>query len=129
MKAFEGFLIDANLPQKFSFWNTPDCIHVAEINRHWSDNEIWDYARENNLVIVTKDADFSNRILYTKPPPKVIHFLTGNLKLNELYETTGQKLNRQQTVINLSGYMPIKPCKSSTENLFSHKLITCSPNG
>lgn len=37
------------------------------------------------MIIVTKDSDFSNKILYKSPPPKVIHIRFGNLRIQELY--------------------------------------------
>ena len=37
--------------------------------------------RQKNLIIVTKDADFSVRILVAEPPPKVVHLRFGNLRL------------------------------------------------
>jgi predicted nuclease of predicted toxin-antitoxin system len=49
------------------------------------DSEIWNFAKQENFVIVTKDADFSNRILFADPPPRVIHFRTGNLKLADFF--------------------------------------------
>jgi predicted nuclease of predicted toxin-antitoxin system len=48
-----------------------------------ADNEIWDFAKLNGYTIVSKDADFSNRILLESPPPKVIHIRFGNLRLKE----------------------------------------------
>jgi len=36
--------------------------------------------------IITKDADFSNKIMYKTPPPKVIHIRFGNVKLQKLNE-------------------------------------------
>ena len=53
-------LIDANLPYYFSLWNTPDFIHQKDINDEWSDNLIWQHAKENNLIITTKDKDFQS---------------------------------------------------------------------
>jgi predicted nuclease of predicted toxin-antitoxin system len=35
------------------------------------------------LIIVTKDGDFSNKILYKSPPPEVIHIRFGNLRIHE----------------------------------------------
>lgn len=43
----------------------------------------WNYARKNAYTIVTKDADFSHRIIVSKPPPKIIHLRIGNLKLRD----------------------------------------------
>ena len=79
------YLIDANLPYKFSLWQKDGFIHIADINPFWSDTEIWNYAKEHNLIIVTKDADFSNRIIITNPPPKVIYLKIGNMKIQELH--------------------------------------------
>ena len=57
------FLIDANLPYKFSFWDNPECIHVSDIDESLSDENIWKIAIERSLTIVTKDADFSSNIV------------------------------------------------------------------
>lgn len=80
------FLIDENLPYYFSLWNNEYCIHVADLKGVFTDEEIWSYALKNKLTIISKDADFSNKILYHSPPPRVIHIRLGNLKLNQLYE-------------------------------------------
>jgi predicted nuclease of predicted toxin-antitoxin system len=80
------FLIDANLPYYFDLWNGPRFIHVYNLNDKWTDEEIWEYAKKNDLIIVTKDADFSNKIIVNSPPPKVIHIKTGNLKISDLYK-------------------------------------------
>lgn len=54
---------------------------MVNINDEWSDTEIWNYAKSNNLTIISKDADFSHRIIASQPPPKIIHIKIGNLKL------------------------------------------------
>ena len=41
---------------------------------------------ENNLIILTKDTDFHERILYKDPPPKVILFKLGNTSTPYLEE-------------------------------------------
>ncbi|MBU2447470.1 MAG: DUF5615 family PIN-like protein [Bacteroidetes bacterium] len=79
------FLIDANLPYYFSLWKSEDYIHVKDLNDTLTDEEIWEYAEKNNLTIVSKDSDFSNRILIKNPPPRVIHIKIGNLRINELF--------------------------------------------
>lgn len=80
------YLIDANLPYYFSLWRTDEYIHQKDINDEWSDSQIWAYAKEYNLTIVTKDTDFSNRILLKDPPPRVILVGFGNLKMRPFYE-------------------------------------------
>ncbi len=80
------FLIDANLPYLFSIWNNEDFIHVFDVDDSMPDKAIWEYARANNLTIVTKDTDFSNKILFTESPPKVIHLKIGNMRLYQLHD-------------------------------------------
>lgn len=80
------YLIDANLPQYFSHWNSDDFVHVNEISTSLSDEEIWDYAKLHGLTIVTKDVDFSLLASFSPAKhPKVIHFRLGNMKLKELH--------------------------------------------
>ena len=80
------FLIDANLPYRFVVWRGEAFEQVLDLGESWSDLEIWRYARENNLVIVTKDADFSDWVMLSEPPPKVIHLRFGNMKMRDFYQ-------------------------------------------
>jgi predicted nuclease of predicted toxin-antitoxin system len=82
------YLIHANLPYYFSIWNTPDYIHQNDIDDEWLDSQIWDYAIEHRLTIITKDSDFSNRILLKEPPPKVIHIRFGNVKMKQFFPSS-----------------------------------------
>ena len=79
------YLIDVNLPYRFSLWQGPEYIHVRDIDDEWSDTDIWHYAKENHLTIVTKDTDFSDRLILNQPPPRVIHIKFGNMKMREFY--------------------------------------------
>lgn len=79
------FLVDVNLPKYFSFFNEVHYIFVSDINLQMTDNEIWNYAMQNNLVILTKDVDFYNRFLITENAPKVIYFQLGNFSLKQLF--------------------------------------------
>ena len=42
------------------------------------DGQIWSFARENNFVIVTEDADFYHRALRLGHPPKIVWRRLGN---------------------------------------------------
>lgn len=75
------FLIDVNLPFRVPVWQGEEFLFVADIDEEWSDSEIWNYARTNDCTIVTKDADFSNRIILSQPPPRIIHLRIGNMRL------------------------------------------------
>lgn len=80
------YLIDVNLPRYFSLWASEEYEHIVNLNDQMTDSAIWDYAKQNNLVIVTKDADFSDRILLSEPPPRIIHIRTGNMKLRDFHK-------------------------------------------
>jgi predicted nuclease of predicted toxin-antitoxin system len=61
-------------------------IHQLDIQPDATDSSIWDFAKMNGLVIVTKDADFSERMMISVPPPKVVHIKVGNMKFDVFYE-------------------------------------------
>lgn len=79
------YLIDANLPYYFSLWNNPDFIHQRDLDDTWTDEYIWQYAKDNNLTIITKDGDFSLKVIHKGAPPKVVHLRFGNLRMKEFH--------------------------------------------
>lgn len=87
------YLIDVNLPSRFSLWIGEEYEHVAHINDELKDSEIWDYAKKNNLTIVTKDTDFSDMIMLNDPPPRVIHIKLGNMRMREFHQTLSKVWN------------------------------------
>ncbi len=80
------YLIDANLPRHLTVWNREKCEFVADIDPSLSDKDIWTYATGHGLVIVSKDADFADRVLLSTSGPSVIHLKVGNMKFRELDE-------------------------------------------
>jgi len=79
------YLIDANLPYYFSLWASEEYVHVKDIDDQWTDTQIWEYAKEHCLTIVTKDTDFSDRMILSEPPPRVIHIKLGNMKMKTFH--------------------------------------------
>lgn len=79
------FVVDVNLPYFFSVWKGPDFVHVRDLGDAWPDSRVWSYAKQEGLTIVTKDADFSDRVLLATPPPRVIHIRIGNMKMREFH--------------------------------------------
>lgn len=80
------FLVDVNLPRLFSQWNSPEYIFQHDLDPSLLDTLIWTYAKEHDLTIITKDSDFSSRILLNEPPPKVIHVRLGNMDMRSFHE-------------------------------------------
>lgn len=60
-------------------------VHARDLGVSPSDLDLWNYAKENDLAIVSKDADFSERILADRPPPRIGHLRFGNLRLAEFH--------------------------------------------
>ena len=60
--------------------------HVIELNldKNTEDVVIWEYAKKNGLVILTKDNDFEAMSRVLGCPPKVIQLICGNKTTNEI---------------------------------------------
>jgi predicted nuclease of predicted toxin-antitoxin system len=57
----------------------PNALHASTLGFETSDDRvIWEYARERNLTLVTKDNDFQALALTRGAPPKVIMVALGN---------------------------------------------------
>jgi predicted nuclease of predicted toxin-antitoxin system len=81
----KGFLFDENIPIHIEFSPVLPVEHVTDFKLSSTDTEIWEYAKRKDLVIVTKDADFSNRIIVTNPPPRVVHLRFGNVRKKDYH--------------------------------------------
>lgn len=82
----KGFLIDENLPARFTFVPSLPVVSSSQaISRSAGDSDLWEFAREKELAIVTKDADFSDRILVSVPPPWVVHLRFGNMRRRDFH--------------------------------------------
>lgn len=57
------YLVDANLPYRFSIWNNEFYKHQFDLGDEWKVSKIWEYAKANDLTIITKDADFYHKII------------------------------------------------------------------
>lgn len=93
------FVIDVNLPYYFSVWNGPGFVHLRDLGDDWTDTQVWSYAKREGLTIVTKDTDFSDRILLAAPPPRVIHIRLGNMKMRDFHLSIA---NRWEAICDLS---------------------------
>jgi len=57
----------------------PNSLHVRDIGmKATNDPEVWNYAKDNSLIIVSKDADMHDLSLVFGNPPKVIWVRLGN---------------------------------------------------
>ncbi len=81
-------LFDENLSFKLSRRLSdifPDSIHVRDVGLKATDDPmVWDYARDNDLMIVSKDVDMHDLSLVFGNPPKVIWLRLGNCSTSEV---------------------------------------------
>jgi predicted nuclease of predicted toxin-antitoxin system len=81
----KGFLFDENLPRRLTFTPSLPVIWSTVLGPSPSDTALWKHGCDNALVIVTKDADFSDRIMLADPPPWIVHLRFGNLRRKEFH--------------------------------------------
>lgn len=59
-----------------------------------SDNEILDFADDNNCVVMSKDSDFVDSFYLQNRPKKLLLISTGNIKNSDLKTLLSSHLNK-----------------------------------
>lgn len=81
-------LFDENLSPKLPQMLTglfPGSIHLRHCNlKGAADDEVWEYARDNGFIVVSKDSDFYQRILLYGAPPKLVWLRIGNCSRDDV---------------------------------------------
>ncbi|WP_414546022.1 DUF5615 family PIN-like protein [Nostoc sp. CCY0012] len=89
-------LFDENLSPKLSTRLSdifPDSLHVRDVGMKATiDPIVWNYAKDNDLMIVSKDADMHDLSLVFGNPPKVIWLRLGNCSTLQRREFSTIKL-------------------------------------
>lgn len=80
-------LLDENISwriKKYLNLDIDKIVHIADISEsRLTDDEIWNYAKLNDCIILTHDSDFVDLVTFRGFPPKIIWLRTGNIgKLN-----------------------------------------------
>jgi len=71
----------------------PNCEHVRNVGlTEAPDTEVWEFARANDYIVVSKDADFHQRSLVQGFPPKVIWIRLGNCSTNAIEQVLRRHL-------------------------------------
>jgi predicted nuclease of predicted toxin-antitoxin system len=72
----------------------PDSEHVKTLGLiNTDDRLIWEYAKTNGFVIVSKDADFHQRSLLYGHPPKFIYLRIGNCSTSKIIQILRDNLD------------------------------------
>ncbi len=63
----------------------PDSVHVRDIGLKAADDPVvWEYAKHNGLMIVSKDSDMHQRSFVFGYPPKVVWVRLGNCSTSDV---------------------------------------------
>ena len=86
-----GYLCDENIPRRLQFSSALPIIDSRQaVGPGKPDDALWQYATEHRLAILTKDADFSDRIAVNTAPPWIIHLRFGNMRRSEFHKMLAQ---------------------------------------
>ncbi len=78
----------------------PDSSHIELLNmRGTTDHNIWDYSKDHEFAIVSKDNDFRQRAFLLGPPPKVIWLSVGNAGTQAIAALLRQSFQRIETFV------------------------------
>jgi len=93
------FFIDANLPfrlAKFLLQKGYHILHTDDLpnKERTTDKEIRKVAKEQNLIVITKDSDFLDSHLIQGIPSKLLLITTGNIVNKELLDLFNNNFNQ-----------------------------------
>lgn len=72
----------------------PDSEHIKTLGLNNTDDAvIWEYAKTNGFVIVSKDSDFHQRSLLYGHPPKFIYLRVGNCPTSKITQILRDNLD------------------------------------
>jgi predicted nuclease of predicted toxin-antitoxin system len=72
----------------------PNSLHVRDVGMKATiDPIVWDYAKDNDLMIVSKDADMHDLSLVLGNPPKVIWIRLGNCSTSQVENLLRRSFN------------------------------------
>ena len=90
-------LLDENLSDRIVYRILdlyPDSEHVKTLTlTNTDDGIIWEYAKANDFVVVSKDSDFHQRSLLYGHPPKFIYLRIGNCPTSKITQILRDNLD------------------------------------
>lgn len=101
------YWIDAQLPPSLSPWLTAtfgvEAYSVAYLGyREAEDEVIFQAARAAGAVVISKDADFLERLVRLGPPPQLLYVTCGNTSKARLVEILNRNFEQAHQML-LSG--------------------------
>ena len=96
--------LDAQLPPSLAAWIRDnfkvDCLPVRDIGLHdAADFDIFQQAKAENVIVMTKDKDFTELLYVHKAPPKIIWLTCGNTSKEQLKHILTSQLNKALRIL------------------------------
>jgi len=93
------FWLNAHLSPKLAGWIAEEfgvnCIAVRDLGlRDASDIDIFNAAKQQDVVIMTKDSDFIDIVLRNGSPPQIVLLTMGNTSNAELKEILSKSFSK-----------------------------------
>ena len=121
------FLCDVHISiklVKFLISKNHECIHVNTILEKWytKDSTIANYADQNGLILITKDADFRDSHYLKNNPKKLIKINLGNISNADLLLIIENNLTKIEKLNSNDSFI----LEVDTDNLIfsSMKIVT-----
>lgn len=84
-----------------------EALHINEILDKWhtKDQDICHYANKNDLIVLTKDADFKNSFLISNTPNNLVKVNLGNISTLALIDIISINLKAIQHLNSSGGFL------------------------
>lgn len=109
-------LVDQNLPPKLAkvaSTEFPGSCHVIYLQFDAEDDQaIWELAKAEGYIVISKDSDFQHRALTYGAPPKVIHIDRGNCSTADASRCSRHIWRKSKASL----LIPIRACLSWDES-------------
>lgn len=102
-------LIDENLPATLAAKLPVRCMHACDLGSQPADMDLWNHARSDDWIVLTKDTDFFEQLVLHGPPPKVIWLRTGNLRRAALEDMLVARIPHILEMLKQSDLVEVHP--------------------
>lgn len=94
-----NLLIDENLPAGLAEALGEHGFAATELGEQPPDEALWQFARREGSIILTKDADFFDKLAMQGAPPKIVWVRTGNMRRVDLIAFLVQQWQRIRALL------------------------------
>lgn len=85
------FWLDAHLSPRLAPWIEREfgkkCVALRDLGLHFAkDTEIFEQAKKEKAIVLSKDSDFQEMVLKHGPPPQILWITCGNTSTQRMQE-------------------------------------------